>query len=77
MPGALSQGTTSDEALANVAEAMAGWVEATIEGGGSPLDETPQLIAAEVAFVLGFRVAEEWPLTVETAEVDIQIAVPV
>ncbi len=77
MPGAFSQGSTREEALANIAEAMEGWLEATIDAGGAALEETTELIAGEVAFVLGYRAEEQWPLTVETAEVDIHIAVPV
>ena len=50
MPGAFSQGSTREEALANIAEAMEGWLEATIDAGGAALEETTELIAGEVAF---------------------------
>ena len=76
MPGALSQGGTREEALSNIAEAMTGWLDATTEVGGAPLEETSELIAGEVAFVLDYRAEEQWPLTVETAEVEVHVAVP-
>ena len=69
MPGAHSQGDSRDEALANIREAMEGWAEAAAERGFGPLDETPQLIADEVAFVLGYRAEEGWNMVVETAVV--------
>ena len=69
MPGAVSQGDSRDEALANIREAMEGWAEVAAEDGHAPLDETPELIATEVAFVLGYRAEEGWNMVVETAVV--------
>ena len=76
MPGAISEGDTRDEALANIAEAMSGWLEVAIERGFGPLEETPELIAAKVAVILGHRLEEGWPLDVETVQVDLPVAVP-
>ena len=33
LPGCVSQGVTADEALANVRDAMAGWLSVAIDGG--------------------------------------------
>jgi predicted RNase H-like HicB family nuclease len=67
MPGAVSQGDTRDDALANIAEAMAAWYEVAAEYGDGPLEETVQVVAEQVAFVLGWKAEEGWPLLVETA----------
>lgn len=75
MPGALSQGSTREETLANIVEAMTLWMEVATEDGYGPRLETPELVAAEIAFVLEFRAEEGWSLTVETTEVEIAIAV--
>jgi predicted RNase H-like HicB family nuclease len=69
MPGAVSEGDTREQALTAAAEVMAAWLEIAAEDGYAPLDETPQLIADEVAFVLGYRAEEGWDLVVETAVV--------
>lgn len=75
MPGAISQGASRDETLHNIQEAMELWLEVASEHGEQPLLETPDLIAAEVAFVLGWRGEEGWPLVVETATVNLPAAV--
>lgn len=69
MPGALAQGDTREETLRAIAEVMAAWLEIAVEDGYGPLDETPDLIAKEVAFVLGYRAEEGWDLVVETTVV--------
>ena len=75
MPGAVSQGSTREETLANMVEAMTLWLEVATEDGYDPLPETADLVAAEIAFVLGFRAEEGWSLTVETIDVLIPVAV--
>ena len=75
MPGAASQGEGRAEALKNIAEAMSLWLEVTLEEGGEALKETPELIAKEVEFVLGWKAEEGWPLVVETTSVAIASAV--
>ena len=77
MPGAESQGSTRQETLTNIIEAMSGWLEVATEDGYGPRPETAELVAAEIGLVLGFRAEEEWPLTIETTEVEVQIAVAV
>ena len=49
MPGCVSQGRSRDGALANVREAIAGWIDAEAEQGRGPLDETPAVNAAGVS----------------------------
>ena len=70
MPGAVSQGETREETLANIAEAMGLWLEVAADDGYAPLDEHPALIAKEVEFVLGWRAEEGLDLLVETAVVE-------
>ena len=48
MPGCVSQGTTRDEALRNIREAIEGWVIVEAEQGRRPLIETPSLVSAAV-----------------------------
>lgn len=74
MPGALSQGDSREEALANIQEAMEGWLEVAIERGTARLEETPELVAREIATVLEFRAEEGWDLLVETAVVIPKVA---
>jgi antitoxin HicB len=69
LPGCVSQGIGKKGALRNVREAMEGWLEVANGQGDRPIEETPELIAAEVAFVLGWKAEEGWPLLVETARV--------
>ncbi len=75
MPGALSEGDTREDTLRNIQEAMELWLEVAEEHGEAPLVETPELVAAEVSFVLGWRSEEGWPLVVETATVSLPAAV--
>ncbi len=75
MPGAVSQGQSRDEALANICEAMEGWFEVAVERGFGPRTETPQLVADDVAFAFSWQAEEGWPLKVETAAVTIATAV--
>jgi antitoxin HicB len=75
MPGALSQGDTREETLRNIQESMEPWDETMAEKGGGPLQETPELIVAEIAFVLGWRAEEGWPFEVETTTVTLPSAI--
>ncbi|HZS02181.1 MAG TPA: type II toxin-antitoxin system HicB family antitoxin [Chloroflexota bacterium] len=49
MPGCVSVGRTRSEALANVQDAMRGWLDVEASQGRAPLAETPALMAAAVA----------------------------
>jgi len=69
MPGAVSQGDSREETLANIREAMEGWLASAEDDGGRALVETPELVAAGVGRILGFRAEEGWDLVVETAVV--------
>lgn len=52
MPGCVSQGRNRAEALANIREAMAGWLEIESEYGRAPLPETSGLVLDAVASAL-------------------------
>lgn len=69
MPGALTEADSRDEALDRIAEVMAVWLEMAADGGYGPANETPELIARELAAVLQDRSAEGWDWTVELATV--------
>lgn len=69
MPGCLSQGEGRDGALRNILEAMEGWLLVSREFGDAPVEETPELIAEQISFVLEWKAEEGWPLLVETARV--------
>ncbi len=77
MPGAVSQGETREETLANVRDAMEGSLEAAHEQGFDALEETPELVTADIADTLEFRAEEGWDLLVETAVVTPAVAAPV
>lgn len=69
MPGALTEADTREDALQRIADVMGGWLEVAREDGYEPLDETPELIAREVAAVLADRTAEGWDWSVEVVSV--------
>ena len=52
MPGCYSQGTTREDALANVAEAMALWTDEEAANGRTPLAETPGVVSSAVGEAL-------------------------
>jgi len=52
MPGCFSQGSTREEALANVHEAMALWMDVESDAGRLPLSETPSVVASAVSAAL-------------------------
>jgi predicted RNase H-like HicB family nuclease len=52
LPGCTSQGRSREEALANVRDAIEGWILTEREQGREPLFETPQLVSAGVAEAL-------------------------
>ena len=69
MRGALTQAETRADALARIGEVMASWLEIAAADGYTPQDETPELIAREVASVLQDRSEEGWDWAVELAVV--------
>lgn len=52
MPGCVSQGRTRGEALANICNAMEGWLLTEAEQGRQPLKEDPEIITAGVTEAL-------------------------
>lgn len=71
LPGCVSQGVGRKGALRSVREAMELWLEVSLEDGYGPIEETPDLIAKEIAFVLEWKGEEGWPLLVETARIEV------
>lgn len=69
MPGALTQAETREAALSRIAGVMAVWLEIAAEDGYTPMEETPELIAREVASVLADRSTEGWEWSVEVTGV--------
>jgi predicted RNase H-like HicB family nuclease len=71
VPGAISEGDSRDEAIANIREAIAGVLALMREQGRAPAPETPESVASEIEKVLGFRAEEWWDLVVETAVIQL------
>ena len=74
-PGALSQGETRDEALANITESVELWLEATLEQGRDALLETAELVVNELEDILNDREELGWDRTVETATIAVSVPV--
>jgi antitoxin HicB len=60
LPGALSDGSTRAEALENIREAIALWLEVAQERGESPPIETPQVLVEGLATKLAHREELGW-----------------
>ena len=52
MPGCFSAGRTREQALANVEDAITGWVQVEAQEGRGPLPETPDLVLEGVSQAL-------------------------
>ena len=70
MPGAITEGDTRESALEAMRGVMAVWMELACEHGETPLMETPELIAAEIASVIDDRDQSSWDRTIETAMIE-------
>lgn len=70
MPGAFTEAETREDALARIAGVMAPWLEIATDDGYAPLEETPEMIAREIASVLADRSEEGWDWAVELATVE-------
>ena len=73
--GAISQGDSMAEALANIREAILGCLEVGNKYGESPPLETPEIVAREIEECLKDRAEDGLPLTIETREVEIEAEV--
>jgi predicted RNase H-like HicB family nuclease len=69
MPGALTEADTRADAIERISAVMATWLEIAAADGYAPIEETPELIADEVAAVLADRSEEGWDWAVELATV--------
>ena len=67
--GCVSQGTSLDEALTNIREAIVLCLEVRREDRLPPPVETPEIIAREIEQCLEDRADEGLPLTIETRAV--------
>ena len=76
LPGAVSQGDSREEALVNIADAMAGWLRAGESTGETPRQETALLIADKIRQVLEFRAEEDLDNVLETTVVSVAVLVP-
>ncbi len=75
LPGALSEGDTRDEALANIREAIELWLEVSRERGEPTPEESPDVLVAGIAQTLEHREELGWDTAIETAVVRIDMAV--
>ena len=75
LPGCVSEGDDREEALRNIIEAIALWSEVWHETHEKLPLETPAVVAKELEKSLRERADEGLPLTIETAEVDVEFAV--
>ncbi|MGI8925981.1 MAG: hypothetical protein ACR2HN_04955 [Tepidiformaceae bacterium] len=62
----MTEGSTRDSAVEAMAGVMEAWLQVAGEQGFAAEQESPGLVAAEIAFVLQYRAEENWDLTVET-----------
>ena len=69
--GAVSQGKTLEDTLANIEEAILLCLEIYREDGTELPTETPELIAKEIEERLQDRAEEGLPLIVETREIEL------
>lgn len=73
--GCVSQGTSVEEALANIREAIVLCLEVRRADGLPQVTETPDIVAREIHECLEDRAAEGLPLTIETREVEVEVGV--
>ena len=67
MPGAITEGTTREEALQAMALVMEAWLELAERDGFGPAPESPALIAEAVRMILDDRLEMGWDLVIETS----------
>ena len=71
LPGVVSEGDTRREALSNIVEAAGLWIrDALASGEPIPVDD-PTAIAEAVQLAIEDRRAENWPIALELAPVDV------
>ncbi len=77
LPGCASEGDSLEEAIANITEAVLGWLEVQRDRGMQTPAETPAIVAAGIENVLRDRAEDGYPLTIETREIEVSLEVPV
>ena len=75
LPGCVSEGNDREEALRNIGEAIALWSEVWMETNQKLPVDTPSVVAQELEKSLRERADAGLPLTIETTEVDVELAV--
>lgn len=68
MPGALSEGDSRDDALANIREAIELWLEVSRERGELTPKESPEVLVAGIEQTLEHREELGWDTSIETAQ---------
>lgn len=74
LPGAVTEGDTREEALAAMVLVAQAWLDLGQRAGRDPLEETPELIAADVRDAIAFRLEEGWEPVIETEVVRLPVA---
>ncbi len=74
LPGALSEGGTREEALANIREAMELWLDVAAERGEEPPPEAHDTVLTSIARALAHREELGWDTTLETKVVTLERA---
>ena len=77
IPGCVSQGSSIEDAIANIREAIALCLEVRREDRLPVPEETPEIIARGIRECLEDRAEEGLPLTIETREVVLEVEVAV
>ncbi|MFQ5861066.1 MAG: type II toxin-antitoxin system HicB family antitoxin, partial [Dehalococcoidia bacterium] len=77
LPGCVSQGSSREEALENILEAILLVLEVMQEDGTPVPAESPEVIIEEIREILKAREEDGLPLTVETVQVALPSEVPV
>ncbi len=72
-PGCSSQGSTVEEAMDNIQEAIRGWLKVSQKSGMPIPEETPEIVAEEIKQILESRAEDGLPLTIETRIIKLPI----
>lgn len=69
--GAVTEGESLEEALANMKDAAEGWLLSWLEDGYPTPVETPEMVQEEIDLCLADRAEEGLPPVVETREIEV------
>ncbi len=71
LPGAVTEGETMDDALANMKDEAESWLLAWMEDGNPTPEETAEMVQVEIDQCLADRAQEGLPPVIETREIEI------